>query len=275
MGEGAMNRTITLTPISATGWTNSERAILEPRTGTANSALAWVGGGATSPELLITFSAEAGQADAICEKATLLIIVANGTPGAFETIELAGVPLVTPGDPMPGTEASFTYETTALFGHTVESIAEAGLRFVSANTGSKLRTHNVIFVDVTLECRDLGGNPQFTKTLGDIKAEITQTIGRAPSEMAVIAAQTEIAEALEIQLAPMADGDTNRVLTSFPALYAYCILAHHAALIRDEQAAAIWRGTYEVQKRMARASLLAASEAQRVLPRPRAPGATP
>lgn len=112
-------------------------------------------------------------------------------------------------------------------------------------------------------------------TLGAIRSQVAQVIGREPSDLAVTNAQAEIARVIDANIAPMADEETNAVIQKFPGLYAYGILAHHAALIRDEQAAAIWRGTFESEKRSARASMEAAQLAQRPLPRPRAPGATP
>lgn len=111
-------------------------------------------------------------------------------------------------------------------------------------------------------------------TLGDIRNMVAQQIGRAPSDLAVSAAQSEIAEALEAGLEMLADDQTNAITAQFPALYAYGILAHHAAIIRDEAAAAIWRATFEQQKRMVRASLFAETIAERPV-YVRAPGATP
>jgi hypothetical protein len=112
-------------------------------------------------------------------------------------------------------------------------------------------------------------------TLGDIRTQVEQIIGRSPSDLAVISAQTEIAEALDTGLSQMDDEETNAVVDRFPSLYVYAILAHHAALIRDEQAAAIWRGTFESQKRMVRASMDAEQMAQRPPFRVNAPGSTP
>lgn len=42
-----------------------------------------------------------------------------------------------------------------------------------------------------------------------------------------------------------ADGDTNDVLTLYPSIYVYGVLAHHAALIRDNEAVATWFAAYE------------------------------
>lgn len=42
-----------------------------------------------------------------------------------------------------------------------------------------------------------------------------------------------------------ADADTNDVLTNYPDVYVYGTLTHHAALIRDPEAAAIWRTGYD------------------------------
>lgn len=50
------------------------------------------------------------------------------------------------------------------------------------------------------------------------------------------------------------DDDTNAVLTSFPAIYVYGVLTHHAALIRDQEAAVIWLAGYEKAKQQARAA---------------------
>lgn len=49
-----------------------------------------------------------------------------------------------------------------------------------------------------------------------------------------------------------ADTDTNDVLTKYPAIYVYGALAHHAALIRDQEAIALWGGVYEKAKKQAR-----------------------
>lgn len=50
-----------------------------------------------------------------------------------------------------------------------------------------------------------------------------------------------------------ADSDENDVLTTYPAIYVYGVLAHHAALIRDTQAAVMWLANYEKAKKQARA----------------------
>jgi hypothetical protein len=113
-------------------------------------------------------------------------------------------------------------------------------------------------------------------TLGDILTEIEAQIGRAPSDLAVTAAQDEIAVALDAYLPRITQPTVaNHVTTAFPGLYIYGILAHHAALIADEQGAAIWRATFEQQKRIARASMLGEGVAARPVPRVHAPGATP
>lgn len=51
----------------------------------------------------------------------------------------------------------------------------------------------------------------------------------------------------------VAGSDTNDVLDRYPALYVYGVLAHHAALIRDEKALAIHFAAYEKAKQQARA----------------------
>lgn len=51
-----------------------------------------------------------------------------------------------------------------------------------------------------------------------------------------------------------AGSDTNDILTNYPGIYYYGVLAHHSVLIRDEKGAAMYTGAYEQQKRMARAS---------------------
>lgn len=51
-----------------------------------------------------------------------------------------------------------------------------------------------------------------------------------------------------------ADADTNDVLTTYPDIYFYGALAHHAAIIRDEKAAVIWEAKYQAAMRRARAS---------------------
>ena len=51
-----------------------------------------------------------------------------------------------------------------------------------------------------------------------------------------------------------ADGDTNDVLTNFPAIYIYGALTHHAQLIRDPDAAGQWRQSYSEAIRQARGS---------------------
>lgn len=49
------------------------------------------------------------------------------------------------------------------------------------------------------------------------------------------------------------DADKNVVLTKYPSIYVYGVLAHHAALIRDQQSAAMWLAAYEKAKKQARA----------------------
>ena len=112
-------------------------------------------------------------------------------------------------------------------------------------------------------------------TLGDIRSQVAAVIGREPSDLAVSGAQSEIEAALDTGLPPLSDTGSNAIIQKFPGLYSFGILAHHAALTRDEQAAAIWRATFESAKQTARASLTAEQMAQRPLPAIRAPGATP
>lgn len=50
------------------------------------------------------------------------------------------------------------------------------------------------------------------------------------------------------------DADTNDILANYPAIYIYGVLAHHAALIRDMDAAVAYKAAYEEQKRLARAA---------------------
>jgi hypothetical protein len=50
-----------------------------------------------------------------------------------------------------------------------------------------------------------------------------------------------------------ADGDTNDVLTIYPDVYVYGVLAHHAALIGDEKGLA-WESKYQVAFRRTRSS---------------------
>lgn len=50
------------------------------------------------------------------------------------------------------------------------------------------------------------------------------------------------------------DADTTPVLTKHPAIYIYGALAHHAALIRNMEAAAIWQGQYVQAMKGARAA---------------------
>jgi hypothetical protein len=50
------------------------------------------------------------------------------------------------------------------------------------------------------------------------------------------------------------DADTTAVLTKHPAIYVYGALAHHAQLIRNMEAAAIWQGQYVQAVKGARAS---------------------
>lgn len=51
-----------------------------------------------------------------------------------------------------------------------------------------------------------------------------------------------------------ADSDTNDVLTTHPAIYVYGVLAHHAALTRDESAVPIYAAAYQAEMKKARAS---------------------
>lgn len=51
-----------------------------------------------------------------------------------------------------------------------------------------------------------------------------------------------------------ADGDTNNVLTLFPAIYVYGVLKHHATLIRDEKAMAFYDSAFGRAGRQAGAS---------------------
>jgi hypothetical protein len=51
-----------------------------------------------------------------------------------------------------------------------------------------------------------------------------------------------------------ADSDTTAVLTKHPAIYVYGALAHHAQLIRNMEAAAIWQSQYIQAVKGARAS---------------------
>lgn len=50
------------------------------------------------------------------------------------------------------------------------------------------------------------------------------------------------------------DSDTNPILTKFPSIYVYGALAHHSALIRDAQAAAIYEAQYQKAARAAKAT---------------------
>lgn len=50
-----------------------------------------------------------------------------------------------------------------------------------------------------------------------------------------------------------ADADENDILTNYPAIYVYGTLAHHAALVRDTEAAAMWQAAYMKAMRTARA----------------------
>lgn len=50
------------------------------------------------------------------------------------------------------------------------------------------------------------------------------------------------------------DSDTTPVLTKHPAIYVYGALAHHSALIRNMEAAAIWQGQYVQAVKGARAA---------------------
>ncbi len=51
-----------------------------------------------------------------------------------------------------------------------------------------------------------------------------------------------------------ADGDTNDILTNYPSVYVYGVLAHHAALIRDEKAMAIHGAAYGQHMKLAQSS---------------------
>lgn len=51
-----------------------------------------------------------------------------------------------------------------------------------------------------------------------------------------------------------ADADTNAILTKFPSIYVYGALAHHAALIRDAAAAAMYEAQYQKAARAAKAT---------------------
>lgn len=42
-----------------------------------------------------------------------------------------------------------------------------------------------------------------------------------------------------------ADSDENSILTNYPDVYTYGALTHHAALVRDVEAASVWRQGYE------------------------------
>jgi len=44
-----------------------------------------------------------------------------------------------------------------------------------------------------------------------------------------------------------ADSDTNDVMTTYPSIYVYGAMAHHAALVGDERIA-LWKGAYESAK---------------------------
>ena len=48
--------------------------------------------------------------------------------------------------------------------------------------------------------------------------------------------------------------DTNPVLEKYPGVYLYGALAHHATIIRDEKAAAMWKAAFGEQMRQARGS---------------------
>lgn len=50
-----------------------------------------------------------------------------------------------------------------------------------------------------------------------------------------------------------ADTDTNAVLTKYPSVYVYGTLAHHAALIRDNDSALTWYNAYDQAKMQAKA----------------------
>lgn len=107
--------------------------------------------------------------------------------------------------------------------------------------------------------------------------QIETLIGRPASPLAFDAANSEISQALDVDIF-WDDCDppsSNEVLDNFPALYLYGVLAHHAALVRDEAAAVVWRGTFEQQKRLARASAFGADLANRRAAQPVAPMATP
>lgn len=49
-----------------------------------------------------------------------------------------------------------------------------------------------------------------------------------------------------------ADSDENDVLTTYPSVYVYGALTHHAALIRDTEALGAWAQAYDMAKRQAR-----------------------
>lgn len=56
------------------------------------------------------------------------------------------------------------------------------------------------------------------------------------------------------RVADLSSVSSNDILTNYPGIYFYGVLSHHAVLIRDEKAAAIYKGAYEEQKRLAKAS---------------------
>ena len=97
-------------------------------------------------------------------------------------------------------------------------------------------------------------------TFAQLRAAILSIIGRAPNPVCYDLATTEINARLGLELDNLvADGDTNDILKEFPGLYLYGALAQHAALIRDEKAATIYRATLEAHYNQARQGL--ASEA--------------
>jgi len=49
-----------------------------------------------------------------------------------------------------------------------------------------------------------------------------------------------------------ADTDTNEILTRYPSVYVYGVLAHHAAGIKDETGLPMWFAAYEKAKNQAR-----------------------
>lgn len=71
------------------------------------------------------------------------------------------------------------------------------------------------------------------------------------------------------RLAPIEDVDTNPVLSRYPDIYLWGIMAHHAALTRDEAGVAAWGPRYENAIAEARKSDLSARQgAVSMRPRP-------